>query len=139
MKDNFFYEIPERVANKDTFNLLCEMSREAEIVLEKEQLDFERYVCEQLNNGSHEPVYEMKQTYKRKENIETALYKYRMCGIRMEQYLAGSPQVTINGDFSECEEIYDRRYDKVDHDKYKTNLISERQWNEIKKYEKNFN
>jgi len=134
MKDNFFYEVPERLANKDTFNLLCEMQRKAEINLRKEQIDFERYVCEQLNNGSHEPEYEMKQTYKRKENIETALYKYRMCGIRMEYYLEVSPYA-LTGDYSECEEIYDRRYGKVEHLSHK----NERQYNEIKKYEKNFN
>ena len=63
MKSNFFYEIPERLANKDNFELLCEMLRESEIDLLKEQVDFEKYICDQHNNGSIEPDMELKLTY----------------------------------------------------------------------------
>ena len=127
MKSNFFYEIPERLANKDNFELLCEMLRESEIDLLKELVDFEKYICDQHNNGAIEPDMELKLTYERKEELDTALYKYRMCTIRMEYYLEASPYAMI-GDYKECDEIYDKRYGKVDHPSNKI----ERQYNELK-------
>ena len=51
MKDNFFYEPDSRLHLQEDFDLLCESLRECEINLRKEQIDFERYLCEQHNKG----------------------------------------------------------------------------------------
>lgn len=135
MKNNFFYEKEPRLHDKYDFELLCEMSRQAEITFRKEQCDFNIYVIDQRNQGAIEPWFAILQTYERKKELERAQYHYRMRAICMEYYLEVNPYAMM-GNYKQCEDIYDERYGEVDHLEMNGTKDNERQFNELQKYAK---
>jgi len=135
MKNNFFYEKEPRLHDKYDFELLCEMSRQAEITFRKEQCDFNIYVIDQRNQGAIESDHAILQTYERKKELERAQYHYRMRSICMEYYLEVNPYAMM-GKYKQCEDIYDERYGEVDHSEMNGTNEREREFNELQKYAK---
>ena len=131
MKNNFFYEKEPRLHDKYDFELLCEMSRQAEITFRKEQCDFNIYVIDQRNQGVIEPWFAILQTYERKKELERAQYHYRMRAICMEYYLEVNPYAMM-GNYKQCEDIYDERYGVVDHLEMNGTNQREKEYYELK-------
>ena len=104
MKDNFFYEPDSRLHTQEDFELLCESLRECEINLRNEQIDFERYLCEQHNKGVSLPDVAILETYKGKEKLDNALKQYEKYSTCMKMYLNCDPYAMI-GDYRDWERI----------------------------------
>ena len=104
MKDNFFYEPDSRLHTQEDFEGLCESLRECEINLRKEQIDFERYLCEQHNKGVSLSDMAILETYKGKEKLNNALEQYKMWATFMKMYLNRDPYALI-GDYRDWERI----------------------------------
>ena len=109
---NYFetHEPNERLVEPYDFEMLREILRESEIAYRKEQIRYELYKIQQLNNGVSLGHDEMLETYKDKEILQKAKKKWRRDAICMEMYLEVSPYAIIHGDYTQWEDIYEQRY-----------------------------
>ena len=110
---NYFetHEPEKRLVEPHDFEMLKEILRESEVAFRKEQIRFELYKIQRLNNGGVSLGHdELLENYKDKEKFLEAQKKWRRDSIMMEMYLEAHPYVMFYGDYTQWEDIYEQRY-----------------------------
>ena len=111
---NYFetHEPEKRLVERHDFEMLKEILRESEVAFRKEQIRFELYKIQRLNNGGVSLGHdELLENYKDKEKFLEAQKKWRRDSICMEMHLEVHPHAIHNGDYTQWKDIYERRYE----------------------------